>query len=66
MWMTSKANFFQQSLNVTVFLGLLFSWIFILSKLSSNEALRVSSGLLALARSAMSPKIMAFLFDCNY
>ena len=55
----------QQSLNVTDFLGLeLCCEGFILSRrLSSREALRVSmcDELLALARSAISPKIIAFL-----
>ena len=54
----------QQSLNVTDFLGLeLCCEGFMLSRrLSSREALRVSMcELLALARSAISPKIIAFL-----
>ena len=50
----------QQSLKVTDFLGLL--EIFILSRLSSREEFRVKTGL-ALARSAISPNKMAFLFD---
>ena len=53
----------QQSLNVTDFRG--FSGCFMLSKLSSrDEAFRVSM-LLALARSAISPNIIAFLLVWN-